>query len=73
MMSFLGGGEELHTVLKVQSHQGQVQGDNDPHPSGHIGTSQDTIGLLGHLHIMKAPMPLLDTLYKWSFSLSITR
>ncbi|KAK4816524.1 hypothetical protein QYF61_017624 [Mycteria americana] len=43
---------KLNTVFEVRPHQCQVQGDDHfPGPAGHIisDTSQDAIGLLGHL------------------------
>jgi len=45
-------GPKLNTVLKVQPHQGRAQGHNHlPTPAGHTvpDTSQDAVGLLGHL------------------------
>ncbi|KAK4825536.1 LOW QUALITY PROTEIN: hypothetical protein QYF61_000113 [Mycteria americana] len=45
-------GPKLNTVFEVRPHQCRVQGDNHfPSPAGHTisDTSQDAIGLLGHL------------------------
>ncbi|KAK4825953.1 LOW QUALITY PROTEIN: hypothetical protein QYF61_003471 [Mycteria americana] len=51
-VSLVVRGPKLNTVFEVQPHQCQVQGDNHfPSPAGHgiSDTSQDAIGLLGHL------------------------
>jgi len=45
-------GPKLNTVLQVRPHQCRVQGHNHlPTPAGHTipDTSQDAVGLLGHL------------------------
>ncbi|KAK4832354.1 hypothetical protein QYF61_021953, partial [Mycteria americana] len=50
-------GPKLNTGFKVRPHQCQVQGDNHfPSPAGHTisDTSQDAIGLLGHLGTLLA-------------------
>ncbi|RMC17423.1 hypothetical protein DUI87_06004 [Hirundo rustica rustica] len=50
-------GPELDTALKVWPHQCRVQGKNDlPAPAGHTipDTSQNAIGLLGHLGTLLA-------------------
>ncbi|GAB0186435.1 hypothetical protein GRJ2_001108800 [Grus japonensis] len=54
-------GPKLNTVLKVQPHQCRVQGDNHfPSPDGHTiaDTSQDAVGLLGHLGTLLAHIQL---------------
>ncbi|KAK4818164.1 hypothetical protein QYF61_007606 [Mycteria americana] len=51
-VSLVAGGPKLSTVFEVQPHQCRVQGhDHFPSPAGHAisHTSQDAIGLLGHL------------------------
>ncbi|KAK4825788.1 hypothetical protein QYF61_002372 [Mycteria americana] len=50
-------GPKLNTVFEVRPHQYRVQGDNHfSSPSGHTvsATSQDAIGLLGHLGTLLA-------------------
>ncbi|KAK4831480.1 hypothetical protein QYF61_017981 [Mycteria americana] len=50
-------GSKLNTGFKVQPHQCQVQGhDHCPSPAGHTipDTSQDAVGLLGHLSTLLA-------------------
>ncbi|KAK4806839.1 hypothetical protein QYF61_005635 [Mycteria americana] len=50
-------GPKLNTVFEVRPHQGRVQGhDHFPSPAGHAisDTSQDAIGLLGHLGTLLA-------------------
>ncbi|KAK4813860.1 hypothetical protein QYF61_001958 [Mycteria americana] len=50
-------GPKLNTVFEVRPHQCRVQGDNHfPTPAGHTisDTSQDAIGLLGHLGTLLA-------------------
>ncbi|KAK4832969.1 hypothetical protein QYF61_026795 [Mycteria americana] len=50
-------GPKLNTVFEVQPHQCRVQDDNHfPSPAGHMisDTSQDAIGLLGHLGTLLA-------------------
>ncbi|KAK4832899.1 hypothetical protein QYF61_026542 [Mycteria americana] len=50
-------GPKMKTVFKVQPHQCQVQRDNHfPSPAGHTisDTSQDAVGLLGHLDTLLA-------------------
>jgi len=52
---------KLNTVLEVHPQQCQVQGhDHLPTPAGHTipGTSQDAIGLLGHLGTLLAHVQL---------------
>ncbi|KAK4806198.1 hypothetical protein QYF61_001121 [Mycteria americana] len=54
-------GPKLNTVFEVRPHQCQVQGhDHCPSPAGHaiFDTSQDAIGLLGHLGILPAHIQL---------------
>ncbi|KAK4810750.1 hypothetical protein QYF61_007724 [Mycteria americana] len=57
-------GPKLNTVFDVWPHQCQVQGDNHfPSPAGHTipDTSQDAIGLLGHLGTLPAHIqPAVD-------------
>ncbi|KAK4809817.1 LOW QUALITY PROTEIN: hypothetical protein QYF61_014285 [Mycteria americana] len=51
------GGPKLNTVFEVRPHQCRVQGHNHfPSPAGHTtpDTSQDAIGLLGHLGTLLA-------------------
>ncbi|KAK4828081.1 hypothetical protein QYF61_023141 [Mycteria americana] len=51
------GGPKLNTVFEVWPHQCRVQGHNHfPSPAGHtiFDTSQDAIGLLGHLGTLLA-------------------
>ncbi|KAK4826718.1 LOW QUALITY PROTEIN: hypothetical protein QYF61_010933 [Mycteria americana] len=50
-------GPKLNTGFEVRPHQCQVQGDNHfPSPAGHtiFDTSQDAVGLLGHLGTLLA-------------------
>ncbi|GAB0175616.1 hypothetical protein GRJ2_000026800 [Grus japonensis] len=50
-------GPKLNTALEVRPHQCQIQGDNHfPSPAGHTlsDTSQDVVGLLGHLGTLLA-------------------
>ncbi|KAK4807165.1 hypothetical protein QYF61_024285 [Mycteria americana] len=50
-------GPKLNTVFEVRPHQCRVQGDDHfPSPAGHTisDTSQDAIGLLGHLGTLPA-------------------
>ncbi|KAK4825916.1 hypothetical protein QYF61_003411 [Mycteria americana] len=58
------GGPKLNTVFEVRPHQCRVQGDNHfPSPAGHkiSDTSQDAIGLLGHLGTLLAHIqPAVD-------------
>ncbi|CAM9287055.1 unnamed protein product, partial [Bubo scandiacus] len=52
---------KLNTVLEVQPHQCQVQGNNHfPSPAAHTisDTSQDAVGLLGHLGTLLAHIQL---------------
>ena len=54
-------GPKLNTVLPVRPHQCRVQGhDPLPTPAGHTipDTSQDAVGLLGHLGILLAHVQL---------------
>ncbi|PKU46678.1 hypothetical protein llap_2995 [Limosa lapponica baueri] len=54
-------GPELNTVLKVRPHQCRVQRHHHfPTPAGHAipDTSQDAIGLLGHLGTLLAHVKL---------------
>jgi len=54
-------GPKLNTALKVRPHQCRVQGhDHLPTPAGHTipGTSQDAVGLLGHLGTLLVPVQL---------------
>ncbi|KAK4829663.1 hypothetical protein QYF61_005956 [Mycteria americana] len=51
------GGPKLNTAFEVRPHQCRVQGhDHCPSPAGHSmsDTSQDAIGLLGHLGTLPA-------------------
>ncbi|KAK4822029.1 hypothetical protein QYF61_006942 [Mycteria americana] len=51
------GGPKLNTVFEVRPHQCRVQGhDHFPSPAGHaiFDTSQDAVGLLGHLGTLLA-------------------
>jgi len=51
----------MNTVLEVRPHQCQVQGqDHLPTPAGHTipDTSQDAVGLLGHLGMLLAHVQL---------------
>ncbi|KAK4807183.1 hypothetical protein QYF61_024303 [Mycteria americana] len=53
------GGPKLNTVFEVQPHECRVQRDDHfPSPAGHTisDTSQDAIGLLGHLGTLLAHM-----------------
>ncbi|KAK4824211.1 hypothetical protein QYF61_012125 [Mycteria americana] len=53
------GGPTLNTAFEVRPHQCPVQGhDHCPSPAGHTipDTSQDAIGLLGHLGTLSVPM-----------------
>ena len=57
-------GPKLTTGLEVWPHQCQVQGDNHfPSPAGHAipDTSQDAVGLLGHLGTLPAHIQLAVT------------
>jgi len=60
----VGRGPKLNTVFKVSPHQCQVQGhDHLPIPAGHTipDTSQDAVGLLGHLGTLLAHvLPAVD-------------
>ncbi|KAK4810613.1 hypothetical protein QYF61_007350, partial [Mycteria americana] len=54
-------GPTLNTVVEVRPHQCRVQGhDHFPSPAGHtiFDTSQDAIGLLGHLGTLPAHIPV---------------
>ncbi|KAK4817038.1 hypothetical protein QYF61_026164 [Mycteria americana] len=57
-------GPKLNTVFEVRPHQCRVQGDNHcPSPAGHTisDTSQDALGLLGHLGTLLAHIqPAVD-------------
>ena len=58
---FVVRGPKQNTVIKVQPHQCRAQGsDPFPVPAGHAmaDTSQDAIGLLGHLGTLLAPVQL---------------
>ncbi|KAK4826007.1 hypothetical protein QYF61_003780 [Mycteria americana] len=60
-VSLVVRGPKLNTVFKVQPHQCRVQGhDHFPSPAGHTisDTSQDAIGLLGHLGTLLAHIQL---------------
>ncbi|KAK4825874.1 hypothetical protein QYF61_003148 [Mycteria americana] len=60
-VSLVVGGPKLNTVFKVRPHQCRVQGDDHfPSPAGHTisDTSQDAIGLLGHLGTLVAHIQL---------------
>ncbi|KAK4822676.1 hypothetical protein QYF61_019043 [Mycteria americana] len=56
-VSLVVGGPKLNTVFEVRPHQCRVQGhDHFPSPAGHTipDTSQDAVGLLGHLGTLLA-------------------
>ncbi|KAK4832367.1 hypothetical protein QYF61_021966 [Mycteria americana] len=56
-VSLVVGGPKLSTGFEVRPHQCQVQGhDHFPSPAGHMisDTSQDAVGLLGHLATLLA-------------------
>ncbi|KAK4832461.1 hypothetical protein QYF61_023508 [Mycteria americana] len=56
-ISLVVRGPKLNTVFEVRPHQWQVQGHNHfPSPAGHTisDTSQDAIGLLGHMGTLLA-------------------
>ncbi|KAK4826939.1 hypothetical protein QYF61_012788 [Mycteria americana] len=57
-------GPKLNTIFKVQPHQCRVQGDDHfPSPAAHaiFDTSQDAVGLLGHLGTLLAHVqPAID-------------
>ncbi|KAK4826053.1 hypothetical protein QYF61_004168 [Mycteria americana] len=56
-VSLVVRGPKLNTVFEVRPHQCQVQGhDHCPSPAGHAisDTSQDAVGLLGHLGTLLA-------------------
>ncbi|KAK4810966.1 hypothetical protein QYF61_014438 [Mycteria americana] len=60
-VSLVVGGPKVNTVFEVRPHQCQVQGhDHFPSPAGHAisDTSQDAIGLLGHLGTLLAHIQL---------------
>ncbi|KAK4823178.1 hypothetical protein QYF61_027082 [Mycteria americana] len=60
-VSLVVRGPKLNTVFKVRPHQCQAQGDNHfPSPAGHTisDTSQDAVGLLGHLGTLLAHIQL---------------
>ncbi|KAK4817763.1 hypothetical protein QYF61_026986 [Mycteria americana] len=63
-VSLVARGPKLNTVFEVRPHQCRVQGDNPfPSPAGHtiFITSQDAIGLLGHLGTLLAHIqPAVD-------------
>ncbi|KAK4828479.1 LOW QUALITY PROTEIN: hypothetical protein QYF61_026704 [Mycteria americana] len=63
-VSLVVGGPKLNTVFEVRPHQCCVQGhDHFPTPAGHTipDTSQDAIGLLGHLGTLLAHIqPAID-------------
>ncbi|KAK4828634.1 hypothetical protein QYF61_000282 [Mycteria americana] len=60
-VSLVVRGPKLNTVFEVQPHQCPVQGhDHFPTPAGHTisDTSQDAVGLLGHLGTLPAHIQL---------------
>ncbi|KAK4829036.1 hypothetical protein QYF61_001841 [Mycteria americana] len=60
-VSLVVGGPKLNTGFEVRPHQCRVQGhDHFPTPAGHAisDTSQDAIGLLGHLGTLLAHIQL---------------
>jgi len=65
-------GPKLNTVFEVRPHQSRVQGhDHFPDPAGHSipDTSQDAIGLLGHLdtllaHVQPVKMENIAPIFK---------
>ncbi|KAK4830184.1 hypothetical protein QYF61_008975 [Mycteria americana] len=67
-------GPKLNTVFEVRPHQCRVQGDDRfPSPAGHMisDTSQDAIGLLGHLgtllaHTQPAVNQHSQVLFHWA-------
>ncbi|KAK4810193.1 hypothetical protein QYF61_010966 [Mycteria americana] len=61
-VSLVVRGPKLNTVFEVRPHQCRVQGDDHcPSPAGHTisDTSQDAIGLLGHLGTLLAHIQVL--------------
>ena len=59
-------GPKQNTVIKVRPHQSRVQGDDHlPDPAGYTipDTSQDAVGLLGHLGTL--PAHVQTSLNKW--------
>ncbi|KAK4825624.1 LOW QUALITY PROTEIN: hypothetical protein QYF61_001304 [Mycteria americana] len=72
-VSLVVRGPKLNTGFEVRPHQCQVEGDKHfPSPAGHTisDTSQDAIGLLGHLgtllaHIQLAVNQHLQVLLRW--------
>ncbi|KAK4812358.1 LOW QUALITY PROTEIN: hypothetical protein QYF61_018808 [Mycteria americana] len=65
-VSLVVRGPKLNTVVEVQPHQCQVQGDDHcPSPAGHTisDTSQDAVGLLGHLGTLLAHIQLAINQY----------
>ena len=66
----------MSTAVEVRPHQCQAQGDNPfPRPAGHAisDTSQDAVGLLGHLGILPAHIQLAvdqhpQVLFCWAAS-----
>ncbi|KAK4831037.1 hypothetical protein QYF61_014969, partial [Mycteria americana] len=73
-VSLVVGGPKLNTVFEVRRHQCRVQGhDHFPGPAGHTisDTSQDAVGLLGHLgtllaHIQPAVSQHSQVLLRWA-------
>ncbi|KAK4816046.1 hypothetical protein QYF61_011054 [Mycteria americana] len=73
-VSLVVGSPKLNTVFEVRPHQCRVQGHNHfPAPAGHTisDTSQDNIGLLGHLgtllaHIQAAVNQHPQVLFCWA-------
>ncbi|KAK4810445.1 hypothetical protein QYF61_004225 [Mycteria americana] len=73
-VSLVVRGPKLNTVYKVQPHQCRVQGhDHFPSPAGHTipDTSQDGLGLLGHLGTLLAHVQLAvnqhpQVLFHWA-------
>ncbi|KAK4817894.1 hypothetical protein QYF61_002063 [Mycteria americana] len=63
-VSLVVRGPKLNTVFEVQPHQCQVQGhDHFPGPAGHTisDTSQDAVGLFGHLgRLLAHVQPAVD-------------
>ncbi|KAK4826959.1 hypothetical protein QYF61_012808 [Mycteria americana] len=60
-VSLVVRGPKLNTVFEVRPHQCRLQGDNHfPTPAGHtiFDTSQDAVGLLGHLGTLLAHIQL---------------
>ncbi|KAK4826190.1 hypothetical protein QYF61_006134, partial [Mycteria americana] len=65
-VSLVVGGPKLNTAFEVRPHQCRVQGHNHfPSPAGHTipDTSQDAVGLLGHLSTLPAHIQMAANQY----------